>query len=249
MVLLPQVRGRLHSLLSRFQERLGPAVKEAALEKPPRIRRRPRPQPHHYRGDQRRTTGLDIARFGLVSIATLPFSLWVALFTYDYYYRIPLCKDALVQEDDEISYIRTKGKKKGRLIGQGRQQQLAEVQALLNNPPHQIVVVAGTNESGKSRFVEETLKGLSLSRGITYIQLAQVVDSLSTLTHAFVRAFDLRWLQMRHSLVDVLPFAGSEILVMKGSFWQEIDVDLVWLGIIFLIVSLVSLQNVFPTET
>lgn len=221
-MVLQQVRGRLQGLLRRYHDRLGPAVKDAASDTTAKTRRRARHQHEYYRG-QRQTTGLDIARFGLVSIATLPFSLWVAAFTYDYYNRVPLCKDSLAQEDDEISYIRAKGKKKTPLIGRGRQQQLAEVRELLSNPPHQIVIVAGTNESGKSRFVEETLRSLALNRGITYIQLAQIVDSLSTLTHAFVRAFDLRWLQMRHSLVDVLPFAGSEILVMKGtSKWEAL---------------------------
>lgn len=210
-MVLQHVRSRLQGFLLRSQERLGPVAKDAASTTTSRRRLR---HQHHYPRGPRQTTGLDVARFGLLSIATLPFSLWVAMFTYDYYYRIPLCKDALAQEDDEISYVR--GKKKAPVIGRGRQQQLAEVRAILSSAPHQIVVVAGTNESGKSRFVEETLRSLSLHRGVTYIQLAQIVDSLSTLTHALVRAFDLRWLQMRHALVDVLPFAGSEILVMKG---------------------------------
>lgn len=185
-----------------------------------------------------RITGLDIARFGLLSIATLPFSLWISFYAWNYLKRISICEDALAQEDNEISFLLAKSKdsskkkkvsKKG-AIGEteggpseegsffGREQPLAEVRNLLSKPPHQILVVAGTNESGKSRFVAEILKGLPLSRGVTYIQLAQLVDSLSTFTHAFVRSFDLRWLQMRHSLVDVLPFAGSEILVMKERF-------------------------------
>lgn len=66
--------------------------------------------------------------------------------------------------------------------------------------------------------MSEILRNTALERGIVYIQLAQMVDSLSTLTHALVRAFDLQWLHMRHSLVDVLPLAGSEILVMKERF-------------------------------
>ena len=59
---------------------------------------------------------------------------------------------------------------------------------------------------------------LSKNQGVTYIQLAQIVDSLSTLTHAIVKSFQLTWLHMRHALVDVLPFAGSEILVIKERF-------------------------------
>ena len=55
-------------------------------------------------------------------------------------------------------------------------------------------------------------------RGVTFLQLAHLADSLSSFTQVFVNAFDLRWLQLRHSLVDLLPFAGSEILVMKELF-------------------------------
>ena len=139
------------------------------------------------------------------------------MFSYDYFYRADICREALTVEDSEIAFLRSKTDNDERPL-LGRKHQLNEVRTLLSSPPNQIVVVAGTNESGKSRFVSEILKNLTLQRGITYIQLAQMVDSLSTLTHALVRAFDLRWLQMRHSLVDVLPFAGSEILVMKERF-------------------------------
>eukprot|EP00977_Amphora_coffeiformis_P012612 scaffold3181_cov167-Amphora_coffeaeformis.AAC.1 len=170
----------------------------------------------HHPPPRSNSTAIDVARFGLLSIATLPFSLWIAMFSYEYFYRVDLCRDALTVEDSEIAFLRSKTDDERPLVG--RQHQLDEVRALLSHAPHQIVVVAGTNESGKSRFVSEILKNLPLHRGVIYIQLAQMVDSLSSLTHALVRAFDLRWLQMRHSLVDVLPFAGSEILVMKERF-------------------------------
>lgn len=48
--------------------------------------------------------------------------------------------------------------------------------------------------------------------------MASLVDSVNAFTQVFVDAFDLKWLQLRHALVDVLPFAGSEILVMKERF-------------------------------
>ncbi|CAB9501724.1 expressed unknown protein [Seminavis robusta] len=193
--------------------------------------------PRYHPAAIRPTGFLDVARFGLISIATLPFSLWVALFSYNYVYRIPLCQEALAKEDQEISFIRgdryaepqdqeTDGTSNSSASSTsnssspmiGRERQLNEVTTLLSSAPHQIIVVAGANESGKSRFVSEIVKSVPLQRGITYLQLAQVADSLSTLTHALVRAFDLRWLSMRHSLVDVLPFAGSEIMVMKERF-------------------------------
>lgn len=92
--------------------------------------------------------------------------------------------------------------------------------SLLDQEPSQIICIAGGNEAGKSRFVRELLKGTKhiTNRGVTLVQMAQLVDSVSSLTHVFVDAFDLRWLQLRHALVDVLPFAGSEILVMKERF-------------------------------
>lgn len=222
---LSELRLSLQGLLRRYSERVAkPAAeanaKSASTKRPHRHGGRNNRDHHYYYGagmNQRQTTGLDIAKFGLLSIATLPFSLWVATFSYDYMYRVSLCQDALAAEDDEISYIRSlrQGQHKTLI---GREQQLSEVKDLISKEPHQIVVVAGTNESGKSRFVAEVLRDVPLSHGVTYIQLAQIVDSLSTLTHALVNSFGLKWLQMRHSLVDVLPFAGSEILVMKERF-------------------------------
>ena len=180
------------------------------------------PPPYYQQQVHQKTTGpLDVARFGLLSIATLPFSLWIALYSYDYYYRIDHCREALAQGDPDWDAIAANHKDTVSpcpLIG--RESQLGEIQALLSsNSPRQIIVVAGPNESGKSRFVSEIIKTIDPSeQGVTYIQLAQIVDSLSTLTYAFVRSFNLRWLQMRYALVDVLPFAGSEILVMKERF-------------------------------
>mmetsp|Transcript_21638 Transcript_21638/g.32770 ORF Transcript_21638/g.32770 Transcript_21638/m.32770 type:complete len:163 (+) Transcript_21638:312-800(+) len=104
----------------------------------------------------------------------------------------------------------------------GREKEMIEVKAFLNKNPHQVLVIAGANESGKSRFVSEMLRDLNTSRGITYIQSSQLgVDSVSTLTHAIVDAFSLKWLSMRYALVDVLPFAGSEIVVMKERFSER----------------------------
>jgi len=211
------------------------------LTRPTKIRTVRGRHSHHPHGSpSNHSRWIDVARFGLLSIATLPFSLWVALYSYAYYCRVPICREALTQEDDEIRHLiqssssaknkvvnnkETKNNNKSQqlVLGHARQRQLAQVKALLSHPPHQMIVVAGTNESGKSRFVAEIVAGLSSplrnqGRGVCYIQLAQIVDSLSTLTHALVRSFDLKWLQMRHSLVDVLPFAGSEILVMKERF-------------------------------
>ena len=179
------------------------------------------------------TTGIDIARFGLLSVATLPFTVWIAYFTYDYVYRVDICREALTKKDDELTRQcgdgATESNNGGGLLG--RDKELAEVSSMLSQDPSQIIVIAGGNEAGKSRFVSELLRGgagkgkeidvlhsLSADRGVTYVQLAQLVDSLSSFTHVLVHAFDLRWLRLRHALVDVLPFAGSEILVMKERF-------------------------------
>ena len=179
-----------------------------------------------------KTTGIDIARFGLLSVATLPFTVWIAYFTYDYVYRVDICREALSKKDDELTQQQSgddaaESNGGGGLLG--RDKELAEVSTLLSQDPSQIIVIAGGNEAGKSRFVSELLRGgvgkgkgkvnsLSSDRGVTYVQLAQLVDSLSSFTHVLVHAFDLRWLRLRHALVDVLPFAGSEILVMKERF-------------------------------
>ena len=223
-MVLREVWARLQRMISQ-PNYLRSAVTPAASSVPKRqIKSRLRSSKTNsstkYHPQANATTFLDVARFGLLSIATLPFSLWVALYSYTYFNRVPICCDALSEEDSEISFARSKKSVEGQEERPciGRDQQLAEVRALLSSTPHQILVVAGTNESGKSRFVSEILRNVSLTRGVTYIQLAQMVDSLSTLTHALVRAFDLRWLQMRHSLVDILPVAGSEILVMKERF-------------------------------
>ena len=162
-----------------------------------------------------RATGIEVARFGLLSIATLPFSLWLLAYSYCYFYRIDICREALTNVDEDISDL-SQTPNMTTLIG--REKKLEEVRTILSEAPLQIVVVAGANESGKSRFISEILRTVDPRRGITFIQMAQVVDSLSTLAQSLVLAFDLQWLQMRYALVDVLPFAGSEILVMKERF-------------------------------
>ena len=215
------IRGRLQRFLHLVLPGSRAASEPANIRPSSRRRGRQAPLDARHKAESRwqgarKPNGLDIARFGLLSIATLPFSLWVSLYAWNYINRVHICQEALGKDDNEISHIRAKGKDEGPSVG--RERQLDEVRTLLKKQPLQIIVVAGTNESGKTRFVSEILKSLPLSRGVTYIQLAQFVDSLSTFTHAFVRAFELRWLDMRHSLVDILPFAGSEILVMKERF-------------------------------
>lgn len=166
------------------------------------------------------TKPLEVARFVVSSLAVLPFSLWLATFTYDYWYRVDLCQDALIDGDDEI-------KRLDRLKTPcfGREKEMLEVKTLLDKDPHQVVLVAGSNDSGKSSFVAEMLRDLKTNRGITYVYLSQFgVDSVSSLTQAIVDAFNLQWLSMRYALVDVLPFAGSEIFVMKERF-SERDLD------------------------
>ena len=177
-----------------------------------RSQRHHQPRPPNYN----RTTSLDVARFGLLSIATLPFSLWMANYSWKYWHRVELCRESLLDTDPELQYLLSTNSKQKTI---GRQDQLNQVLTLLNNNPHQIIVVAGTNESGKSRFLTDILQSIPASeRGITFLQLAQIVDSLSTLTQAFVKAFGLHWLDLRHALVDVLPVAGSEILVLKERY-------------------------------
>lgn len=174
---------------------------------------------YRWRNERNATTPIEIARFGLLCTATLPLSLWVAFFSYDYIYRLDLCQEALTHQDHEIMSLNNKDSE-NRCFG--REKEMIEVNAFLNKNPHQVLVIAGANESGKSRFVSEMLRELNTSRGITYIQLAQLgVDSVSTLTHAIVDAFNLKWLSMRYALVDVLPFAGSEIVVMKERFSER----------------------------
>mmetsp|Transcript_52624 Transcript_52624/g.111767 ORF Transcript_52624/g.111767 Transcript_52624/m.111767 type:complete len:676 (+) Transcript_52624:308-2335(+) len=161
-------------------------------------------------------TSVDIARFALLSAFSLPFTVWITAFTYDYMYRVEICQDALARHDKGLL---GEPNSSGEFLG--REKELAETISLLDQEPFQIIVLAGKNEAGKSRFIRELLRGAeyhAADRGVTLLQLAHVVDSVSTFTHVFVDAFDLRWLQLRHALVDVLPFAGSEILVMKERF-------------------------------
>eukprot|EP00547_Thalassionema_nitzschioides_P012314 CAMPEP_0194258352 /NCGR_PEP_ID=MMETSP0158-20130606/41129_1 /TAXON_ID=33649 /ORGANISM="Thalassionema nitzschioides, Strain L26-B" /LENGTH=698 /DNA_ID=CAMNT_0038997743 /DNA_START=121 /DNA_END=2214 /DNA_ORIENTATION=- len=177
---------------------------------------------YHWPNQQNKTTPLEVARFGLLSCAVLPFSLWVAIFSYDYLYRFDLCQDALTHQDDEIKRLLKNDTSSGQKACFGREKELQEMKILLNKDPDQVILVAGANESGKSRFVSEMLRDLNTSRGITYIHLSQLgVDSVSTLAHAIVDAFNLQWLSMRYALVDVLPFAGSEIVVMKERFSER----------------------------
>lgn len=173
-----------------------------------------------------KTTGIDIARFALLSIATLPFTVWIANFTYDYFYRVDICCKALRKDDEDLTLSHNEeGKEEcGGLLG--RDKELAEVSNLLNQEPSKIIVIAGGNEAGKSTFVSELFRGtrscgnrhLAADQPVTFVQIANLVDSVSTFTHILAHAFDLRWLCLRHALVDVLPFAGSEILVMKERF-------------------------------
>ena len=202
-----------------------PATAGTAGRIRPRHYRYGAPPPYAYRMPPT-TTGIDIARFGLLSVATLPFTAWIAYFTYDYVYRVDICREALTKQDAELTTHQSGDdsvRGDGGLLG--RDKELAEVSNLLSQDPSQIIVIAGGNEAGKSKFVSELLRAecgktqrLSADRGVTYVQLAQLVDSLSSFTQVLVHAFDLRWLRLRHALVDVLPFAGSEILVMKERF-------------------------------
>lgn len=202
-----------------------------------RIRPRPSPSVPQYLPPPT-TTSIDIARFGLLSVVTLPFTVWIACFTYDYVYRIEICQEAIGKQDEGLksnyqgSSRAIDGTSKDATEKSnnkstantttllGRDNELAEVSALLDNEPSQIIVIAGGNEAGKSRFVSELLRNQQHQsrRGVTYVQLAALVDSVSSFTQVLVNAFDLRWLHLRHALVDVLPFAGSEILVMKERF-------------------------------
>jgi len=160
------------------------------------------------------STNVDIARFGLLSAFSLPFVIWLTTFTYDYAYRVEICQAAIGQHDEDLLQL---SKDSGEFLG--REKELDETRSLLDEAPSEIIVIAGKNEAGKTCFLRELLKDHTTHRhGVTHIQLAHLVDSISSFTHVFVNAFDLRWLQLRHMLVDVLPFAGSEILVMKERF-------------------------------
>lgn len=161
-----EVRSRLQGLLRRLVP-VARAKAESASGKTSRRR------PFYYNSSGRngyryrnQTQLLDVARFGLLSIATLPFSLWVSLYSWNYLNRISLCQEALAQEDNEISHIRRSRNQDSNNNSErpciGRERPLAEVRTLLANQPHQIIVVAGSNESGKSRFVSEILKDLPL---------------------------------------------------------------------------------------
>ena len=174
----------------------------------------------------RRSTAVDVVRLPLWSIATLPISLWIAIFSYDYVNRVPLCEHAFTlhnatskqrsNDNNAESSFQSQTTKKSSTSIFHRSAQSTQMQALFEKPPHQIVVVAGGNESGKTRFVAELLQ--RCQSPIVHVPLAPTVDSLSTLTHVLLRSFHLQWLAMRHALVDILPFAGSEILVMKERF-------------------------------
>eukprot|EP00980_Cylindrotheca_fusiformis_P007176 scaffold1513_cov141-Cylindrotheca_fusiformis.AAC.3 len=217
----------MNRFLQRFGNVLHPAIKTA---KDSNVvgrrfpRRHPAPQAHHP--EPRKSGALDVAKFTLLSIATLPFSLWVAVFSYDYFFRVELCLEAIHQEDRDLRLRHHRDEQTTR--HHGREAQLKQVRTLLSKDPHQVVLVAGANECGKSQFVSELLRGVNddqgtnsrktRKRGVTHIQLAQLVDSVSTFTYILVKSFNLKWLAMRYSLVDVLPFAGSEILVMKERF-------------------------------
>lgn len=177
---------------------------------------------------------LDIARFALLSIATLPFTLLVAKFSYDYFYRVELCLESLTQkqqqqEDDDIGNnqlssstrqqpTRSNKTKTNTHTVSGREIQRKEIETLLAKDPHQLILVAGGNEAGKSFFISDLLNGLEKDRNYTHIQLAQLVDSISNFTYILVESFNLSWLAIRYSFIDILPFAGSEILVMKERY-------------------------------
>ena len=60
---------------------------------------------------------------------------------------------------------------------------------------------------------------------ITQVDLARVSASLSGITEAFAGAFGCSWLDYRSAMVNVLPFAGGEILVMKERF-SETDLHM-----------------------
>ena len=182
---------------------------------PARWKRRLRPRRPLPLYDRRRTTAIDVARFGILSVIALPFSLWIGLFTYSYVYRVDLCRETLEREEGGGGGAADRRRREQGDLCFGRVGELAEAEVVLRGDPEQIIVVAGSNEAGKSIFVSKLLSG---REKVTVVRLAQLLDSTSSLTEVFVEKFGLRWLHLRHMLVDMLPFAGSEILVMKERF-------------------------------
>lgn len=187
------------------------------------------------------TTGIDVARFALLSVATLPFpfTVWIARFTHDYAYRVSICREALTGRDPELaSASRNREDRGGKAAGSGggerrrsllgRERELAEASDLLDRRG----AVADTGDRGAAtrRESRRSCRSCCCATAATTIVAAvaaasRTSSSLSSASTAcrpsrtrWCARSTLRWLRLRRALVDVLPFAGSEILVTKERF-------------------------------
>jgi hypothetical protein len=218
-MVMTQLRSRLQTLISGVNGR----VAKRLSSKPGRLR--------HAPSSSKTTIGhgsLPVPRFGLVGIATLPFASWLALYTYDFYYRFQLCQRAISQSNQEIHPGQTNVATDKAMIGQKAQWQ--EAQALLTKAPQQIIIISGPRQSGKSLFASSLFEDIhkanrKLRQGAILISLSNPkVDSWSaSITRSFVAAFDLKWLHLRHALVDAFPILASNVFVVNDTSHGERD--------------------------
>lgn len=68
-------------------------------------------------------TSVDIARFALLSVVSLPFAMWSVTFTYDYVYRVKITAQAIRRQDEDL--LGDKDEDSGDFLG--REKELAEV--------------------------------------------------------------------------------------------------------------------------
>ena len=119
----------IHSVLRRF-------VRQSEI--PPA----PGHQPH-----QRATSIIDVARFLIGSVITLPFAGWVSLYVHGYLHRVDNCLSVLTKAEPSFDSSRLGIEKRCKLYG--REEELEFVQRCTDGLPHEVLVIAGTNEVGK----------------------------------------------------------------------------------------------------
>ena len=158
---------------------------------------------------------LDAGRFILLSLITVPFAVWISSYSHAYLTRTSIVQDTIESGSRSLGNYSWKSKDKSF----GHSKELLAIQQRLQGNPSEFIIVAGPNDCGKEYFLRELLHARKLVKKLD--MGSNTTSTLSGLVEQVVDTFGCRWLDFRSALVDVLPFAGGEILVMKERFSER----------------------------
>ena len=147
---------------------------------------------------------------------TVPFAAWISSYSHAYLTRTSVCEDTIRSGSRSLG---TGSWRKDVDQSFGRDKELLSMQQRLSGKPSEFIIVAGPNDVGKEYFLRELLHDRNY---VKKLQLGtDTTATISGMVEQIVDVFGCQWLDYRSALVDVLPFAGGEILVMKERFSER----------------------------